>query len=527
MAKRFNVNGACKPNKHYMVDLTSRMEQIKAMVDNGDYFTINRGRQYGKTTMLMSLVRYLGRDYDVVFLDFQDLTASAFEDEESFSEAVAGTILCAADDLPEDIREQIEAFEKNTAVKNPMQKLFRIFTAWCRASEKPVVLLIDEVDTATNNQIFLDFLAQLRKAYLASSLRPTFQSVILAGVHDVQNIKRKIRPDEEHKVNSPWNIAADFLVEMSFQPTDIAGMLREYEKDYATGMDIEDISQSIYDYTSGYPVLVSRICKLLDERIAGTKTFQTKSAAWTKDGIVQAVGMILTESNPLFDSLIDKVNTYPELKNILYDILMNGAEISYNPDLPSVHLALMYGFAKKEASRLVIANRIFETRLYNYFFSMENERKSEMYRIGEREKYRFIENGELNMEQILERFVVSFDDLYGDREEQFIEDDGWRFFLLYLRPIINGVGNYYIEARTRNNERTDVIIDYHGKQTVCELKIWRGNAYNERGEQQLSDYLDYYHLDKGYMLSFCFNKNKNIGVREVKVGGKTLVEAVV
>ncbi len=96
-----------------------------------------------------------------------------------------------------------------------------------------------------------------------------------------------------------------------------------------------------------------------------------------------------------------------------------------------------------------------------------------------------------------------------------------------MRPIINGIGNYYIESRTRNMERTDVIVDYGGEQFVIELKIWRGNAYNERGEKQLTDYLDYYHLKKGYMLSFNFNKKKEIGVKELVLGDKLLVEAVV
>ena len=57
--------------------------------------------------------------------------------------------------------------------------------------------------------------------------------------------------------------------------------------------------------------------------------------------------------------------------------------------------------------------------------------------------------------------------------------------------------------------------------------MWRGNAYNERGEQQLSDYLDYFHLKKGYMLSFNFNKKNTVGVKEVILGNKLLIEAVV
>lgn len=117
--------------------------------------------------------------------------------------------------------------------------------------------------------------------------------------------------------------------------------------------------------------------------------------------------------------------------------------------------------------------------------------------------------------------------VYGDRDEKFLKADGRRYFMLFLKPIINGTGNYYIEARTRNGEQTDMIIDYLGQQYIIEMKIWHGNAYNERGEKQLSDYLEYYHVDKGYMLSFNFNKNKKIGVKEVVLGEKLLIEAVV
>ena len=60
-----------------------------------------------------------------------------------------------------------------------------------------------------------------------------------------------------------------------------------------------------------------------------------------------------------------------------------------------------------------------------------------------------------------------------------------------------------------------------------ELKIWRGNAYNERGEQQIAGYLDYFHAQTGYLLSFCFNKNKQPGVKTVQIDDKTIVECVV
>ena len=46
----FNISGDCKPGFHYMVDIASRLSAIKAMVNQGQYVTINRARQYGKTT---------------------------------------------------------------------------------------------------------------------------------------------------------------------------------------------------------------------------------------------------------------------------------------------------------------------------------------------------------------------------------------------------------------------------------------------------------------------------------------------
>lgn len=59
------------------------------------------------------------------------------------------------------------------------------------------------------------------------------------------------------------------------------------------------------------------------------------------------------------------------------------------------------------------------------------------------------------------------------------------------------------------------------------MKIWRGNEYNERGEEQLAEYLDYFHQTKGYMLSFNFNKKKEAELKTIQVADKIIVEVVV
>ena len=84
-----------------------------------------------------------------------------------------------------------------------------------------------------------------------------------------------------------------------------------------------------------------------------------------------------------------------------------------------------------------------------------------------------------------------------------------------------------MEAQTRDTKRTDVVVDYLGEQFVVELKIWHGNEYNKRGEEQLVEYLDYFHQKKGYLLSFNFNPKKEIGLKTIHVGDKIIVEAVV
>lgn len=77
-------------------------------------------------------------------------------------------------------------------------------------------------------------------------------------------------------------------------------------------------------------------------------------------------------------------------------------------------------------------------------------------------------------------------------------------WIFYHRPIINGSGNYYAEAQTRDSRRTDVIVDYKGEQFIIELKLWYGDAYHREGEKRLSEYLDTYGLKKGYMVVFNF-----------------------
>ena len=532
--KVFNTTAVCIPKEHYMVNLDERLKKIKVFVDAGKYFTINRARQYGKTTTLRALYLYLQGEYYVVSMDFQTFGSAEFQTETIFSRSFANSFLRSLKRNPvnktEQLNEAMAQLEKSVASQNDffaLKALFEQLGDICAVSDKPIVLMIDEVDSASNNQVFLDFLAQLRAQYMERDIYPTFRSVILAGVYDVKNLRGKIRPEDEHRYNSPWNIAADFDISMSFSKNEIAGMLTEYEADYKTGMNVDEMAGLLFDDTSGYPFLVSRLCQLMDEVVCKKETYGSKSAAWTKEGFYEAQRLILAEKNMLFESLSEKLVSYPELNDMLKSLLFTGKPIVFNYYEPSIGVASMFGFVKNKNGMLVVANRIFETWLYNFYLSAADMQKKEIYAASLMDKNQFIVNGCLNMRLILEKFVVHFHDLYGDQNETFLEEEGRKYFLLYLRPIINGTGNYYIEAQTRGQKRTDVIVDYRGHQYVIEMKIWRGQEYNNRGEKQLAGYLDDYHVNKGYMVSFNFNRKKKTGIREIVFNDKVIIEAVV
>ena len=495
----FNTEGRCRPEEHYMVPLDDRLDKIKRLyVDRKKYFVINRGRQYGKTTTLMALEEYLKNDYMVLFMDFQMISSTDFADEQTFTVKFAEYIEKLFSKREQKDGIDLQALEELASLKEKqnisMDMLFARLSRNCETCEKPIVLMIDEVDSASYNQVFIDFLSQLRGYYLNRENNLIFHSVILAGVYDVKNLKLKLRDDREYQYNSPWNIAADFDIDMSFSARQIASMLREYEADYHMGMDVEAAGNHIYQYTSGYPYLVSAICKIMDEKLPDKEAFADRKAIWTAKGIDEAVKILMDRQIPLFGSMMRHISEYPDLKKLLYAMLFLGEQAAYNPDNETIELAHMFGYVKNSAMGVQVANRIFEMRLYNLFLS-EEELSSAMSRAAKQDRNQFVAGG--------------------------------RLFLLYLKPIINGVGNYYIDAQTRDARRTDVIVDYGGEQFVIEMKLWHGNEYHQRGKRQLAECLDYYHQEKGYLLSFNFNKKKKTGVQEIPIDGKTIIEAVV
>ncbi|MCP5498862.1 MAG: AAA family ATPase [Leptospiraceae bacterium] len=501
-----------------MVDVSKKIQQIMNLVERGKYFTISRPRQYGKTTTLYLLEKSLKDKYLLISTSFEGVGETKFETEENLCSTVFYTLSKGLIYESDDFKEK---FLKLGNGLKTFEQVSEAIAKFVKQQEKKVILIIDEVDKASNHSIFLNFLGMLRNKYLNRDKGSdfTFHSVILAGVHDVKNIKKKLRPDSEAYYNSPWNIATEFKIDMSFSAEEIQSMLNQWkEENDDRKMDVPLLSEEIYKFTSGYPFLVSKICKLIDEDL---------DREWTIEGIKKAINIILAEQNTLFDDLIKNIENHSELNEILQSIIVNGKSYNYNIDNFIIDMGVMYGIFKRGSSdKLLIDNKIFEIRISNYFTS-----KIELSNIPI-DEYTFQNayidsSGNLDMERVLLKFQEFIKSTYSDRDIEFYERHGRLLLIAFVKPIINGNGFYYLEAQHSYERRSDMIITFNKKEYILELKLWYGADYHKEGLLQLAGYLDSRNHAVGYLVAFNFNQNKEYTNKWSEVENKKIFEVMV
>jgi len=150
--RKFNVTGLCVADKHYIVDISDKLAKIKEMVYDGDYFTINRARQYGKTTTLSLLEESLKDEYTVISTSFEGLGDESFESSAAFCAAFMELVQVAlkSTNAP---GEYIESWQDLSIID--FLGLGRHITKMCK--DQKLVLMIDEVDKISNNRTFLHF----------------------------------------------------------------------------------------------------------------------------------------------------------------------------------------------------------------------------------------------------------------------------------------------------------------------------------------------------------------------------------
>jgi len=300
---------------------------------------------------------------------------------------------------------------------------------------------------------------------------------------------------------------------MAFNADEIATMLVEYEKDYATGMDIARVSEELFSYTSGYPFMVSRLCLIM----------HNKSKVWDIYGVRDAVTEFLKEDNTLFSDMSKNLENHEGLYRLLYDVMILGVRRSFSYDNPVIGMAYRYGYIKSDHRySVVVFNKIFETRISNYFVtkneqSKPHQRTSVTY-------YNIATEDHFNMELCLEKFAQFFNkEIYPTKEKELLEM--YRIsFLSFLSPLLNGIGHYHYESQLSDERRMDVIVNYGRHEYIIELKRIFSERDRKEGLDQLLGYMEGRGADVGYYLTFDFRKKSDSKVEWLSIAGKRIFE---
>ncbi len=487
-----------------------------ALIEQGTYFTINRPRQYGKTTTLHFLTERLNKleEYLPVALNFQGIDEQWHQSDRAFAKMFVSQIANFFEFMD---KETYSFLLEEKKIIEDMDSLSKVITRLVRKLSRKLVLLIDEVDASSNYEPFLSFLGMLRTKYLGRMMpqHATFYSIVLAGVHDIKSLKYKLRNPEAAQYNSPWNIAIDFEVDMSFNSAEIAPMLEQYCEAEGATMDVPAIAERLHYHTAGYPFLVSKLCKNIADKILP----QREDKQWTSDDVERSVQLLLLENNTNFDSLIKNLENHKDLYDLVFRLIIDGAKVAFNPDNPAIQKGVLYGIFQRNGN-LKIHNRVYEQRIYNYMSSkVEIKLKTENYNY---ENQFYLANNELDVEKILVKFQQFMHEQHSHRDQDFLERQ-WRLvFLAFLKPIINGGGHDFKEVEISAEKRLDVVITFFEHKYIVELKRWYGEQFHQEGLQQLADYLDRQNAQKGYLVIFEQRTEKSWRKESISHQGKDI-----
>ncbi|MDQ1351671.1 MAG: hypothetical protein QG657_1976, partial [Acidobacteriota bacterium] len=262
----------------------------------------------------------------------------------------------------------------------------------------------------------------------------------------------------------------------------------------------------IYYYSAGYPFLVSKLCKVIDEEILPRK----QEKKWDLTDIDHAVQLTLKEDNTNFSSLIKNLENNPELYDLVFKVIMNEMEFSFNLHNPVINDGVIYGALKEENGKARVHNRLYEQLIYNYMTSKLETSGSVKFNEYAFSGSYIAENGSLDIEKVIRKFQEFMKEQYSNKDNSFIERNGRLLFLAFLKPIINGRGFDFKEVQISEERRIDVVITFGPRKYIIELKLWHGEQYHQKGIEQLCDYLEKQGERKGYLLIYDLRKESRL-----------------
>ncbi|NJL09581.1 MAG: ATP-binding protein, partial [Calothrix sp. SM1_7_51] len=335
MPRWFNISGHCQADIHYMLAPSGRLPDLKQLIEQRNYFVIHAPRQTGKTTAMISLAEELtssGR-YAAVMVSVE--VGSAYNDDPGAAEiAILPTWRDTIEDtLPQDLQPPTWNYPE------PGQRIRASLRAWAQNCKRPVVLLIDEIDSL-ENETLISFLRQLREGYRG---RPKNfpQSIGLIGLRDVRDYKyasggsetvagvglgsgKLLNPKGERlNTSSPFNIKVGSFTLRNFNAAEVAQLYQQHTDD--TGQVFtKEASALAFDLTQGQPWLVNALAKEIVEKMV-----KDRSITITHEHILKAKEILIARKDTHLDSLAERLQE-PRVQAIIEPMLA-GLELGNVP----------------------------------------------------------------------------------------------------------------------------------------------------------------------------------------------------
>lgn len=503
MSERFfNTAGPSVAGDHYLIDPLERIEfaEIEALIAQKRYFVLHAPRQTGKTTSLLALMQRLNADgrYRALYANLEAAQAARSNTERGIA-AVCSSVAHAARVFL--ASEQMLDWLKGEGAGVPAEdRLNRMLSDWAAASDKPVVLLLDEVDALVGDTL-ISLLRQIRAGY---AQRPAAfpQSIVLCGVRDVRDYRIHTAHQEIITGGSAFNIKSKSLRLGNFSREEAEELFRQHTAD--TGQAFEAaIFPELWEDTRGQPWLVNALGYELtwEDRAA-----RDRSMPITLERYFAARERLIQSRATHLDQLTDKLREErvrrviaPLLATEAVDARLPTDDLEYVADLGLV----------RTRPQLEISNRIYREvipRELTWTTQVMVAQQQAWYLTAERR---------LDLPKLLAAFQQFFREHADAWIERFDYKEAGPQLLLqaFLQRIVNGGGRIQREYGL-GRRRTDLYIEwpvdeaagYHGpvQRIVLELKLLHTSPEHTLaiGLEQTADYAARAGADEAHLVIF-------------------------
>ena len=494
----FNTTGPVVPTDHYCIPPLERLnfEDVRTLIRDKRYFVLHAPRQTGKTSALLALRDLLNSgaegNYRCVYVNVE-VGQAAREDAARAMRAILNDLALQArialgDEFVAEIRLQV------LEQAGPDDALKEVLSRWAQADPRPLVVLVDEVDTLIGDTL-LSVLRQLRAGYV---LRPRGfpQSMILCGVRDVRDYR--IHSGSQNATiagGSPFNIKAESLRLGDFSRQDVEELLAQHTAETGQAFKAEAV-QRVWTQSQGQPWLVNSLAAQVCFR---NEPGRDRSRPITADAVDEAQEQLILRREMHLDQLMDKLQE-DRVRRVVEPLLSGGEEREFSArDLEYVRdLGLV---ARDDPLR--IANPV-----YAEVVPRELTAAAQAGLVQDTAWY-VTAGGNLDVVALLTAFQAFFREHSEHWVRRFDYQEAGPQLLLqaFLQRIVNGGGRIEREYGLGRG-RTDLLIIWPQsariRKFVVECKILRKSLDRtvSEGLQQTAAYMDRCGAEAGHLVIF-------------------------